>query len=388
MLIHRLCNPLLSRSFFLLGARSTGKTTFVTEQFGQNSSIYTIDLLDPDQEEKYARDPKLLERLVLDAAEAHEWIFIDEVQKIPKLLDVCHRMIVKKKAKFILSGSSARKLKRGGANLLGGRAQICAMHPLTEWELGDRFLLEKALKWGTLPEVYLAEDDKERTAILKAYTQVYLKEEILVEQLVRNLEPFRLFLEICAQMNTKVINHSAIAREAHVDYKTVQSYFSILEETYLGFYLPVFHESLRKSQLSHPKFYLFDLGVTYALMRNLDRSVNPRTASYGVDFEAFFVTECHRLNSYGDKDYRLSYYATKGGVEIDLILSSATVHYVLEVKSAARVDPVRVKRFSHIVRDLSAVRKVVPLWVSQDPDAQDIDGVRCLHWSEALRTLF
>ena len=240
-------------------------------------------------------------------------------------------MIVKKKAKFILSGSSARKLKRGGANLLGGRAQICAMHPLTEWELGDRFLLEKALKWGTLPEVYLAEDDKERTAILKAYTQVYLKEE-----LVRNLEPFRLFLEICAQMNTKVINHSAIAREANVDYKTVQSYFSILEETYLGFYLPVFHESLRKSQLSHPKFYLFDLGVTYALMRNLDRSVNPRTASYGVDFEAFFVTECHRLNSYGDKDYRLSYYATKGGVEIDVILSSATVHYVLEVKSAAR----------------------------------------------------
>jgi len=388
MLIQRICNPLLSRSFFLMGARGTGKTTFVTEQFGRNTGISAIDLLDPDQEEKYARDPKLLERLVLDASDTHEWIFIDEVQKVPKLLDVCHRMVVKKKAKFILSGSSARKLKRGGANLLGGRAQICAMHPLTERELGERFSLEKALKWGTLPEVYLSEDDKDRSAILKAYTQVYLKEEILVEQLVRNLDPFRLFLEICAQMNAKVINHSEIAREANVDYKTVQSYFSILEETYLGFYLPSFHESLRKSQLAHPKFYLFDLGVTYALMRNLDRSLNPRTASYGVDFEAFFVTECHRLNSYCDKDYKLSYYATKDGVEIDLILSGATLHYVLEVKSATRVDPVRVKRFANIVRDLSFGRKVVPIWVSQDPDAQEIDGVHCLPWSQALRTIF
>ena len=388
MMIQRICNPLLNRSFFLLGARGTGKTTFITEQFGKKANIFTIDLLDPDQEEKYSRDPKLLERLVLDTDVADGWIFIDEVQKIPKLLDVCHRMIVKKKTKFILSGSSARKLKRGGANLLGGRAQICAMHPLTTRELGELFSLEKALKWGTLPEVYLSGDDRERSAILKAYTQVYLKEEILVEQLVRNLGPFRLFLEICAQMNTKIINHSQIAREANVDYKTVQSYFAILEETYLGFYLPSFHESLRKSQLIHPKFYLFDLGVTYALTRNLDRSINPRTASYGVDFESFFVTECHRLNSYGDKDYKLSYYATKDGVEIDLILSNATTHYLLEIKSATHVDPVRVRRFASAVRDLKFSKKVIPLWISQDPDAQEIDGVKCLPWAQALQLLF
>ena len=383
-----MCSPLLSRSFFLLGARGTGKTTFVTEQFGQKTNVYAIDLLDPDQEEKYTRDPKLLERLVLDAASTYEWIFIDEVQKIPKLLDVCQRMIVKKKTKFILSGSSARKLKRGGANLLGGRAQICAMHPLTVRELGDRFSLEKALKWGTLPEVYLSDDDRERSAILKAYTQVYLKEEILVEQLVRNLDPFRLFLEICAQVSGKIINHSQIAREAKVDYKTVQSYFAILEETYLGFYLPSFHASLRKSQLVHPKFYLFDLGVTYALMRNLDRSINPRTASYGADFEAFFVTECHRLNSYSDKGYTLSFYATKDGVEIDLILSTATVHYVLEIKSTTRVDPVRVRRFANTIGDLNFGKKVIPLWISQDPDTQEVDGVKCLFWAQALQLLF
>lgn len=388
MIIQRICNPLLSRSFFLFGARGTGKTTYIAEQFSKKASVMTIDLLDPDQEEKYSRDPKLLERQVLDVIQDGGWIFIDEVQKIPKLLDVCHRMIVKKRAKFILSGSSARKLKRGGANMLGGRAQICAMHPLTERELGSRFDLETALKWGTLPEVYLCSDDHERRSILKAYTQIYLKEEILVEQLVRNLDPFRLFLEICAQMNTKIINHSQIAREAGVDYKTVQSYFAILEETYLGFYLHSFHESLRKSQLSHAKFYLFDLGVCYALMRNLDRSINPRTTGYGVDFEAFFITECYRLNTYCDKDYRLSYYATKDGVEIDLILSLTTTHYLLEIKSSAVVDPVRVSRFAANVKRLDMSKKKVALWISQDPDSQEIDGVRCLFWQDALKLLF
>lgn len=388
MFIQRMLSPLKSRSFFLFGARGTGKTTYINRQFQAQSKgeIQTIDLLDPEMEDRFARDPGLLERM--EKGGSNTWIFIDEVQKIPKLLDVCHRMIVSKKARFILSGSSARKLRRGGANLLAGRAQWCAMHPFTHRELGEEFDLDTVLRWGGLPDVYLAKTDEERSSILRAYTLVYLKEEIRAEQVVRNLDPFRIFLEISAQMSSRIINHSEIAREAGVDYKTVQTYFSILEETYLGFYLPAYHRSLRKSQVNHPKFYLFDAGVSNALLRNLDAPLNPRTSAYGNAFESFLVTECFRLNSYLQKDFQMSFFSTKDGAEIDLVLSKPNQTFLVEIKSGSTVDPLKVEQFARLTKDMRFGGQVRKLWLSQDPVVQTIKDVECLPWRRGLDVIF
>jgi predicted AAA+ superfamily ATPase len=191
---------------------------------------------------------------------------IDEVQKNPKLLDVVHLEIEKKKnIQFILSGSSARKLKRGSANLLAGRAFTFHLFPLTNFEIGSTFDLQHALEFGTLPKLLEYSVDLDCTRFLKAYVKTYLKEEIIAEQIVRKVEPFQDFLEVCAQMNGKIINFSKIATEVGVDEKTVKTYIDILADTLIGFYLPPFHRSIRKRQRIAPKFYLMDTGVKRAL---------------------------------------------------------------------------------------------------------------------------
>ena len=391
MTLHRIINPIKSRSFFLFGARSTGKTTFIQNQFliDQTNILY-IDLLDPEQEDTFARDPNRLKRLIDSKREnkPYDWIFIDEVQRLPRLLDICQQLIVKYKDKFILTGSSSRKLKRFGANLLAGRALVYVMFPLTSRELGLAFDLIKALRWGTLPEVYLADSDEERKGILRAYQLTYLKEEIKEEQLVRNLDPFRLFLEIAAQMHGKVINHSEIAREAGVDYKTIQAYFSILEDTYLGFYLHSYHNSLRKSQLVHPKFYFFDLGARNALVSVLDQTVHESTADFGDRFESFVIQEIYRLNWYCGTDYKLSYLLTKDGFEIDLIVENPSSLFIIKIKSNARINPDKVRRFATQVSTLTFKQSFRILWLSQDSAAQTLGSVTCLFWQEGLAEIF
>ncbi|MCX6123479.1 MAG: AAA family ATPase, partial [Proteobacteria bacterium] len=229
----------------------------------------------------------------------YKCVVIDEIQRNLKLLDIVHLEIEKKRGvQFFLSGSSARKLKRGGANLLAGRAFTFNLFPLTHIEIGIKFDLQHTLQYGSLPKLLEYDDTLDIVRYLKAYVKTYLKEEIVSEQIVRKIDPFQDFLEIAAQMNGKIINFSKISADVGVDDKTVKSYYDILDETLIGFYLQSFHRSIRKRQRESPKFYLFDTGVRRALANTLNLPLDPSTFEYGNAFEHLVVLECHRLNSY------------------------------------------------------------------------------------------
>ncbi len=322
-------------SFFLFGARGTGKTTLLRVLF---PDALTIDLLDNRTEEELMMAPHHLEAMIAGSSGSH--IIIDEIQKIPKLLDEVHRLIEKSenKNRFILTGSSAKKLKSGGANLLAGRAFLRNLFPLTQRELGDAFVLEDALRWGSLPRIFSLESQDSKRDYLDSYAQLYLKEEVWAEQLIRNLPPFRRFLEVAAVNFGKILNASNIAADVGVDPKTVQSYYSILEETLLGFHLDAYHSSVRKRLRQAPKFYFFDNGVSRALARM--QSVLPKegTAYYGDLFEQFVINEIFRTNDYEKRDYRFSYLQSASGVEIDLVIERPGKPLALvEIKSTTQV---------------------------------------------------
>ena len=262
---------------------------------------------------------------------------LDEVQKIPRLLDVVHHHIETSNLKFALTGSSARKLKRGAANLLAGRAFVNHLFPLTHIEMGDTFDEMAAMKFGALPKTTSLQNNDEKVAFLKAYALTYLKEEVWVEHIVRNLDPFRKFLEIAAQCNGEVINYTNIARDVGADTKTVQSYFQILEDTLLGFWLKPYGKTVRRKLAKHPKFYFFDTGVLRALKKTLKVPVEPRTAAFGDLFENFIVNEVMRLNSYHRLDYKFCFYRTDAGAEVDLIIQRpGKPALALEIKSTNR----------------------------------------------------
>lgn len=384
----RLLDPLRSKSFFLFGARGTGKSTWLETQFFTQNPLW-IDLLDPDQEDRYLRNPKSLELDILARIEKKkppDWVIIDEVQKASKLLDVVHRLIEKKKVKFVLTGSSARKLKRGYANLLAGRASVYSLYPLSYEELGNDFDLPMVLNWGSLPEIINAKNDRERITFLRSYTQTYLKEEILIEQLIRKLAPFKNFLEIAAQMNAERLNYEKIAVQVGVDNKTIQTYFDILEETYLGIRLSAYHQSIRKSQLLTPKFYWFDLGVKRFLTGEIYSKIIRNTFTYGREFETFIINEMIKLNSYKELDYRFSYLQTKNGPEIDLILTRGKTLIALEIKSNQKVDTKEVKTFEKLAQDLPGQKRLY--YISQDPHTIQLGKVHCVHWQEGIQEIF
>ncbi len=215
------------RHFFLFGARNTGKSTLVKHMFSNANSRY-IDLLDSAQEDRYNKDPNIFANEVDALSDQVKHVIVDEIQKVPRLLDVVQMLMGRTNKHFIMTGSSARKLKYGSANLLAGRAFVYHLFPLSSIEMADEFVLDDALRWGTLPETVKCETDLERQEFLNAYAHTYLKEEIMVEQLLRKLDPFRKFLEVAAQCNGKILNFSNIARDVGVDDKTIKSYFSIL----------------------------------------------------------------------------------------------------------------------------------------------------------------
>lgn len=386
-MFHRSINPLKSRSFFILGPRGAGKSTYILEQFGGaqlRAKMHYIDLLEAHWETRYLRNPDLLASDLMALESTPEWVVIDEIQKVPKLLDIAHQLIVRKKQKFIFTGSSARKLKRSSANLLAGRAIEYQLFPLTHIELGDKFNLDFVLNRGSLPEIF-SMDEGERDEYLRAYCQTYLKEEILQEQIVRNGVAFREFLEVAAQENGKALNFSKIARDIGVDTKTAQGYFQILEDTLVGFYLPAFHRSKRKSVQQKPKFYIFDLGVKRALEHSLRSEVIPRTSAYGEAFEHFVISETLRMNSYSRDDYQLSHYQTYDGAELDLVLHRGREIVAIEIKSTDRIDPVEVKKLSQIAEGIRATKV---FYISQDKTATQIKNVRCLHWQSFFNTFF
>lgn len=340
----RYMKPSLFQSFFLFGARGTGKSTLLRELFGfpegartgakGHKAIY-IDLLDTDEEQLFSTRPQALtERL--DGLPPHiEWVVIDEIQKVPRLLDCVHQVIESKKRKFALTGSSARKLKAGAANLLAGRASVYHLSPITSLEQGIEFSLETALAFGSLPKILTLKNNEERATVLRAYAQTYLKEEVWAEQLVRKIETFRKFVEVVAQMNGKILNHAAIARDTNADVKTIHSYFEVLEETLLGFHLEAFDSSFRSRLAKKPKFYLFDCGVARALSRTLTVPLLPQTSAFGEAFEHFVISEALRIHSLREKDFRFSYLQTKDGLEVDSVIERPGRPLALiEIKSA------------------------------------------------------
>jgi predicted AAA+ superfamily ATPase len=296
-----------------------------------------------------------------------------------------HRLIEKTNISFALSGSSSRKLKRGAANLLAGRAFVYSLFPLTHWELGERFKLEEVLAWGTLPKIFQFTSDEERTEFLRAYTLTYLKEEIVAEQLVRNLTPFRNFLEVAAQCNGQVLNYSKIARDIGADTKTVQGYFSILEETLVGISLPAFHTAVRKRQRQSPKFYFFDTGVKRALARTLQQALYPQTYEFGQAFEHWLIIELYRLAHYLSKDWDFSYLLTKDQAEIDLIIHRpGQTTALVEIKSSEHVGEDDTRILNRFAADMPGTQAYC---LSRDPGRKTIGQTLCLPWQEGIKEL-
>jgi predicted AAA+ superfamily ATPase len=382
--LKRLCYLPEQNSFFLFGARGTGKTTLLRQSSFLSTALW-IDLLDSETEESYALRPGLLQEQA-EALPEGSWIVIDEVQKLPKLLDQVHLILGRRRIYFALTGSSSRKIKRGGADLLAGRSWTFHLFPFTTRELGSTFDLDQALAWGTLPQLNQLVTPTDRARYLRSYTHTYLKEEILVEQLVRNLDPFRLFLPLAAQMDTQMVNYSNIARDTGVDYKTIQNYYQILVETNLGIFLEPFGRSVRKVQYQSPKFYFFDTGVKRALQRRLTVPLQDRTSEYGEAFESWFLTECHRLNHYLELDYAFSYLRTKDDVEVDLVIDRPGQALVLvEIKSAAVVDERHIRNLVRFQDDFPDAELICAARV---PQAQKMGRVLVLPWQEALDRLF
>lgn len=383
----RHCRPLGSNSYFIFGARGTGKTSLI-HRLLDGQRVWVISLLDLATEAIYNRDPDLLYKQLSVNYSDFDWVFIDEIQKAPALLNVVHRAIESrefKSPKFAMTGSSARKIKKGSANLLAGRAFVNNLYPLTHLELGGRFNLEEALNWGTLPKIFACGNDQEKSEYLRAYGLTYLKEEVWNEHLVEDLEPFRLFLECAAQANGTIVNYLNMARDVGVNEKTVKRYFELLEDTLLGFHLNAYSRSIRKRQSKSPKFYLFDTGIARSLSRFLGQRIIPKTQSYGVAFEQYLITECFRLNDYFRKDFRFSYFRTKDGAEIDLIVDRpGQPTALIEIKStdAPGIDAVR-----HLIKFRNEFGPCETFCFSNSNLEYIEEGVHFLHWQKGLQKI-
>ncbi|USO02542.1 MAG: ATP-binding protein [Alphaproteobacteria bacterium] len=372
-----------NHSFFLFGPRNTGKTTLIKERFPE--AVF-IDLLDPEEEEKYMRHPNELKYKVEALHKDQIHIVIDEVQKIPKLLNVVHYLIESTDKHFILTGSSARKLKKDGANLLAGRAFVRYLYPLSFMELQDDFDLNKALSFGLLPKIYQFDRQELYADFLKGYARTYLKEEIWAEHFIKKLDPFRKFLEVAAQMNGKIVNFTKIAADIGVSDQTVRHYFEILEDTLIGFFLEGFKHSVRKRLLERPKFYFFDTGVKRALARNLEIPAQKSTYEYGELFEHFLILECQKLAQYSDKDFRFSYFMTKDGVEIDLVVERpGQCTLFIEMKSKQTVDESDLKELRMISKDFKGGEFVC---FSDDSYKKVINGIEVYPWREGIKKYF
>lgn len=382
-MVNRILTTQYNNSFFLFGARGTGKTTWLKQEFLQvlNRKSWYIDLLDADQQELYQKNPNQL-KLAVDKLDKETWVVIDEIQKVPALLNVVHQCIQERGTRFVLTGSSARKLKRGAADMLAGRAFLNYIFPFTHQELGGDFDLNHVLTWGSLPQMTNTPDDQDKIRFLKAYTRAYIQEEIVAEQVVRKLEPFRSFLEIAAQQNAEIVNYSSLGRDVGVDTVTAQSYFQILEDTLIGFQLPAFHRSVRKRQRQNPKFYYFDIGVARSLSSTIHQPIAENTYAYGKLFEQFVILEAYRLNSYYERDYRFSYLRTKDNAEIDLIVERPGMPLaIVEIKSSKLIDERDATTLTAFAKDMGPAQGFL---LSRDPVPKMISGVQALPWQMGL----
>lgn len=313
-------------------------------------------------------------------------IFIDEIQLIPKLLNEVHRAIedFQTQCTFLLTGSSARKLKRENANLLAGRAIRCDFFPISHQEYDFNAHLDQILQWGSLPKALLTKSDAIKTAYLETYVHTYLREEIQRESEIRNLEAFSRFLELAAVYNSKPINFAKIGRAAGVDGKTIKEYFSVLEDTLVAFTLPAWSFSIARQLQSAPKIYLFDNGVINALTGDLRAELSPATYRYGVLFENLVINEINRLRSFEFPDISLYHYRTLNGVEIDVILQKniSTSPVAVEIKSQSAPTLSDVKGLHQFNQDHPEAPRYV---ICQTPTRYVLEGVVFLPLVEGIK---
>lgn len=381
-MIQRLIKLPKNKSFFLFGPRQVGKSTLLKNIFDAKNT-YFYNLLDSDTYFELLAKPSLLNEQLNLPDKKIKHIVIDAIQRIPELLNEVHLNLEERRNRiFILSGSSARKLKRGSANMLGGRALTYNLFPLTYKELGEKFKLNKALELGTLPSVYLEKEEKYAKEILKSYVKTYIEEEIKAEALTRNLGTFIKFLDLAASENGQIINYSNIASDIHCDYKTIQEYYSILEDTLIGFHLKGYSRSTRKQLSKHPKFYFFDTGVQRAITKSLDSKLIPKTRNYGNCFEHFIIAEISRLISYSRKSFDLSYYRTKSGAEVDLIIERWDGRcFALEIKAT---DSVEIKNLTGL-KSFKEIRKDALLLCASLSKRKHSSGeITVYPWYEAI----
>lgn len=376
-----------NRSFFLLGPRGTGKTNLVNASLSNNFNVMTVDLLKISEYRRYLQNPTQLRDEVTTWFDRHSQetlhVFIDEVQKIPELLDEVHALIetFKPRLSFILTGSSTRKLKRSGANLLAGRAWMRHLHPLSSEEVN--LDLMHSLQFGTLPVAYLEDDPEE---FLKSYLDVYLKEEIFQESLVRRIENFSRFIDIAGQLNGEPINFTKLARQCSVSVKTAQEYFQILEDTLVVSRVPGWSSSVKKQLMQAPKFYFFDCGVLNTINGELRSELKTSTYRYGRLFENLVIQEILRANDYRGTPYKPYYWRTHQGSEIDLLLAKNTrkPQWAIEIKSQETPQLDELRAFASIKNEFPEIQCVC---LCQTPRPYVKDEVTFLPWKEGVLRL-
>jgi uncharacterized protein len=353
-------------SFFLFGPRGTGKSTWLRERY---PDALWIDLLEPDVHRRFAARPERL-RQVVAGTPGTKVVVIDEVQKVPELLDMVHALIENRLGlRFILTGSSARKLRRGGVDLLAGRALLRFLHPFMAAELGARFDLDEALTLGLVP---LIRDAARPAEVLKTYVALYLREEVQLEGVVRNLGPFARFLEVVSFSHGAVLNLAQVARECEVSRKTAEGYLGVLEDLLLAFRVPVFTRRARRQLTSHPKFYLFDAGV-FASVRPAGPLDRPQEIA-GAALEGLVAQHLRAWNDYSGGEAKLSFWRTSSGTEVDFVVYGPPGFWALEVQHSAEIRPRDLRGLKAFCQDYPEARGSL---LYRGQEVLEIDGIRC-----------
>ena len=363
----------LDGSIFLFGGRQTGKTTRLRQQFPDTTFF---DLLDTNVRRRLQQRPVLLYETLKDKPMG-TLVIIDEIPEVPELLNEVHRLIVERQLVFILCGSSARKLKRKGHNTLGGRALPVYLYPLVSAEIPD-FDIDRAVNYGTIPPHYLARNP---WRLLAAYIDVYLKEEIKEEALVRNLDAFQRFLEVAALTDGEIINNNNIAQECGVHATTVSSYFDILEDTLIGYRIPAYTKVMKRRLVQAPRFYYFDVGVTNYLLHR--KELIRGSADYGHAFEHLVVQELVAYMHYRHCEEKLSYWRTYTGVEVDIIVGDARI--AIEIKSTEEVQNRHIKNLKAFAEEHPDSKLMI---VSLDVFTRQMGNIECIYVMDFFHRLW
>ncbi len=365
-----------NKSYFLFGPRGTGKSTLIK---GTYTDAVIIDLLEPNLYRDYLSNPDRLKERVLAHQDTKTFV-IDEVQKIPELLSSVHQLIeLNKSWQFILTGSSARKLKRAGVDLLAGRAQLKHLHPFMAAEIPDQFILEKNLKLGMLPLIL---DSQDPAGDLKTYIALYMKEEVQMEGLVRKVEQFSRFLEIVSFSQAAQISYSSIARDCHISAKTVESYVQILKDLLLCFTLPIFTKKAKRILSSHPKFYFFDVGV-YQSIRPLGPLDNPEAIG-GHALETLVAQHLRAWLDYSAKEGELFFWKTKAGLEVDFIIYGEIGFYAIEIKKSKSIHHQDLRSLQEFKKDYPESQAIL---VYGGNERLFMNDILCIPTSEFLLNL-